>query len=123
MGNQRDVCANFVSIDRQVENLWKMDECGDEYTMSHEDIKVIGLWDRETVLENGHYTIPMPWRHERLHFPDTKFVAKRRLDSELCILERTGLRDKYEENMEKVIDDGYAKAVPEAELNFSDGSV
>ena len=123
MGNQRDVCANFVSIDRQVENLWKMDDCGDEYAMSREDRKVIELWDRETVLENGHYTIPIPWRHERPHFPDNKFVAERRLDSTLRKLERTGLRDKYDENMQIMINDGYAEAVPEAELNLSDGSV
>ena len=79
-----NVCSNFVSVDRQVENLWQIDNCDDEYAMSCDDKKVIELWDRETVWEDGHYTIPIPWRQERPNFPENKFVAQRRLDSTVC---------------------------------------
>ena len=85
-----NVFSNFVSVDQQVENLWQMENCDDEYAMSCDDKKVIELWDRETVWEDGHYTIPIPWRQERPNFPDNKFVAQRRLDSTVRKLERTG---------------------------------
>ena len=118
-----NVCSNFVSVDRQVENLWQMENCDDEYAMSCDDKKVIELWDRETVWEDGHYTIPIPWRQERPNFPDNKFVARRRLDSTVRKLERTGLMEKYDENMQTMLNDGYAEPVPECDLDLSDGSV
>ena len=118
-----NVCSNFVSVDRQVENLWQMENIDDEYAMSCDDKKVIELWDRETVWEDGHYTIPIPWRQEWLNFPDNKFVAQRRLDSTVRKLERTGLMEKYDENMQTMLNDGYAEPVPECDLDLSDGSV
>ena len=100
-----------------------MENCDDGYAMSCDDKKVIELWDRESVWENGHYTIPIPWRQERPNFPNNKFVAQRRLDSTVRKLERTGLMEKYDENMQTMLNDGYAEPVPECDLDLFDGSV
>ena len=76
-----------------------------------------------TVWENGHYTIPILRRQERPNFPDNKFVVQRWLDSTVHKLEHTELMEKYEENMQTMLSDGYAKPVPECDLDLSDGSV
>ena len=44
-------------------------------SISHDDQKVIDLWDREGVHENGHYTLPIPWKDEEPCWPDNRMVA------------------------------------------------
>ena len=55
------VHAHFVSLDQQVENLWRLEAYDeDAMTMSNDDRKVMDMWDKDVLLENGHYSLPIP---------------------------------------------------------------
>ena len=61
-GETHEVYAHFVTLERQVENLWRLEVEDDIRGMSVEDEKVIRLWDSEVRYEDGHYSLPIPWR-------------------------------------------------------------
>ena len=112
------------SLEQQIENLWQV-ELGDsgENAMSPLDQKVVDLWERESILEGGHYTIPIPWKRDRPCLPNNQCVARHRLHSLQKRLESKGLTEKYGEGINKFLDKGYAERVPENELDLDDGTV
>ena len=119
-----DVFSNFVDLEQKVENMWNIEHCDTrDLPLSHNDQKVSELWDREISHADGHYTLPIPWKDGRPSLPDNKYVAKCRLDSLLRRLEKINMMSAYDENIRKMITEGYAELVPENELSRSDGSV
>ena len=115
--SQQSVTANFVNLERldqQVENLWKLEahDVDDNVCLSQEDQFVLALWNREVRHVDGHYELPVPWKNGRPDFPCNKYMASVRLDSLLRKLERNQAIDKYSENIEKLVSDGYAECVP-----------
>ena len=92
-------CFN-LSVERQVHNLWALDN--DDIDMvcpSVEDCRVLELWQSDSKLECGHYTVPIPWRDGNSNLPNNKVIAMGRLQSQLQRLERCGLTEKYDENV------------------------
>ena len=122
-----DLCAevsvNFISLEEQVENLWKLESQGEELSMSVEDRKVVSVWESNVKRENDHYVLPIPWKDGCPKFPDNRHIAFHRLRCLESRLGKTGLRDKYAENVDKLLTDGYAERVPEHEVSLSDGTV
>ena len=88
----------------------------DDTVWSQEDRKVIELWDRECKLINGHYVIPIPWRNKEELVPNNISVAMYRLKSLNKILIKRGLRDRYNEEIMKLVQDGYAEKIPLDEI-------
>ena len=87
--NVKNVECFNVSVERQVHNLWALDN--DDIDMvcpSVEDRKVLELWQSDSKLECGHYTVPIPWRDGRPNLPNNKVMAMGRLQSQLRRLER-----------------------------------
>ena len=125
-GKSTQVYSHFLqtTLEEQVENLWKV-ECdeSDDYVMSADDRKVIDLWDRETVLVDGHYTVPIPWKQGKPDLPDNRAMAYHRLKSLDRRLEKQGMKDKYCEGIQKFLDKDYAERVPDGEINNKDGRV
>ena len=118
------VHAHFVSLDQQVENLWRLEAYDeDAMTMSNDDRKVMDMWDKDVLLENGHYSLPIPWRDGRPNLPHNKFQAQCRLRSLVKKLNRTDMMEKYTNNIDEMLVKGYAEPVPESELCLQDGSV
>ena len=91
--------------------------------MSVDDRRVISLWDNEISFDDGHYTLPIPWREGRPNLPHNMYMAKCRLDSLRRKLTRTGMTSKYSEQIEQMVDKGYAEPVPDDETKLNDGSV
>ena len=91
-GSSSDIYVHFVALDRQVENLWNL-ECRDDFEMGMlvDDRRVISLWDNEISFDDGHYTLPIPWREARPNLPHNMYMAKCRLDSLRRKLTRTGM--------------------------------
>ena len=113
-----------IAIEQNVDNLWSLgDDDVNEISYSYEDRKVIDLWDKEINLEDGHYTLPIPWRQGRPSLPNNRYLAMCRLNSQMKRLNKSGLMDDYGNELTKMIDKGYAERVPEDELSVSDGSV
>ena len=112
-----------VSLENQVENLWRMDADDDVTSYSVEDGKVLELWNKEITHDNGHYSLPIPWRDGNPSLPDNRFLAKWRLNSLVNKLDRTNMRERYSQEINKLVEQGYAEPVPDDEINLRDGSV
>jgi len=107
--NQRGVVNFISSIERDVAQLWEMEHGSDEQGLSQDDQHVIDLWDKHTVLRTDkHYEIPIPLK-ESVCFPNNEYAAQQRLKSLVRSLHRKGLRDKYDDEMEKLVQSGYAE--------------
>ena len=65
---QWTIVSQFIStssLEEKVPNVWQMENDGlnsSDVPLSHEDQRVIELWDKECKLVEGHYEIPIPWR-------------------------------------------------------------
>ena len=118
-----EIAANFIQLDHKVERMWEMENDIDDKSYSIEDTKVIDLWDREIKRENGHYVLPIPWRKGYADLPNNRFVAQCWLESLTKRLHRTGLTEIYNENIQKMLDCGYAERVPQNELCLNDGTI
>ena len=125
-GSSRCVYSHFVQtgIGQQIENLWHIESGdADSRATSPDDQKVLDLWDRETVFEGGHFTIPIPWKHDKVCLPNNKMVALHRLHGLRKRLEKSGTMATYDENVNKFLDRGFAEKVPDDQLRLDDGSV
>ena len=116
----RKVISNFIStslIQDNVSRLWEMENEGLECSSwSHEDKLVTDLWDREHRKVDGHYELPIPWRDRSEPLPNNFIVAKSRLDNLHKKLVREDLYDRYNAEILKLLEKGYAEEVPESEL-------
>ena len=127
-GAPKKVYSHFVKleqINQQIENLWNVEvNYGDEKSSwSSDDHKVIGLWSKEMEFIDGHYCIPVPRKDGEPNMPYNKYMAMARLKNLVTRLQRTGLYDKYEENLFDLVDKKYAEPVPPDELTLDDGTV
>ena len=76
------------------------------------------------VHDDGHYTLPIPFRHEEPWLPDNKKMAETRLNLLRKKLEKDAkLREKYTEGMQDLLDKGHTIEVPPAEIGRQDGKV
>ena len=107
-----------------MENLWHIETSdGDAKALSVEDRKVLEMWDEEILHENGHYTLPIPWKQGRPSLPNNMYGAMCRLNGLKKRLGKVDMMEKYDENVSKMIEKEYAEHVPGDELSVNDGSV
>ena len=129
-GSSKEVYSNFVdlgrqvSLEQQVDNLWHIEtNDSDAKALSVEDRKVLEMWDEEILHENGHYTVPIPWKQGRPSLPNNMYGAMCRLNGLKKRLGKADMIEKYDENISKMIEKEYAEHVPGDELSVNDGSV
>ena len=124
----RKVYTHFLKLDKineQVENLWNVETNLDDdvISWSHDDRRVIDLWNEQTEFVDGHYCLPIPWKGGEPCMPNNKWIAMTRLKNLTTRLKRTGLCEKYEHNLFDLVEKNYAEPVPTEELTLDDGSV
>ena len=122
-GLSEEMSANFISLEDQVENLWRFENLDKGLSMSVEDRNVLSLWDSSTSREGYHYVLPIPWKPGCPKFPDNRHIAVHRLHSLESKLGKSGLQASYSENIDKLVSKGYAEPVPAAEVDLSDGTI
>ena len=115
VGNKKAV-SHFIrsSSGTDVDRLWSLENEGlekDESSYSQNDKKVIDLWDRETEFIDGHYQVPIPWK-DNVAVPNNIAVARSRLFSLKSSLDKRGLTERYNNEVVKLLDSGYAELVP-----------
>ena len=111
-------------LEQKVTNLWHIEREDEEVRhWSIEDTQVFNLWEDKVVFQDGHYELPIPWKDEVPVFPPNIYQAKTRLSSTLRRLKRTGMYDRYDAEMQKMITSGYAEKVPDDELIRTDGKL
>ena len=92
--------------------------------MSVQDKLVTARWEKAAMYEDGHYTLPIPFRHEEPRLPDNRRMAEFRLGSLRRKLEKNPeLSEKYTEGMQDLLGKGYAVEVPLSEAGRQDGKV
>ena len=81
--------------------------------MSARDREVIHLWDEQGRMVDGHYQLPIPFKTESPRMEDNLTLAKQRLQSlKRRLLKSDNLRKRYTEEMEKLVEKGYAERAP-----------
>ena len=119
--------ANFVNIDSlndKVNSMWDIENenfSSKQCSWSVNDKSVIELWDKECKVVNGHYELPIPWKSD-VHVPNNYVMAISRLRSLYTNLVKRDIVKKYNDEIRKLIDSGYAEPVPVSEV-ISDNNV
>ncbi|KAL3979219.1 Rab5 GDP/GTP exchange factor [Sarotherodon galilaeus] len=125
------VTANRVSavtLDKLWKQQFKMDfpesSDGEQMGLSKEDLKFLELASKTVTLRDGHNSIALPLRDRDIRMPDNRAIAEQRALG----LKKRFIRDKdfhkdYTAFVTDLISRGYAKRVPVAELEHSDGKL
>ena len=121
------VISNFVSMPNEYDGavcdnelrdglskLWLMEKSDyeDDFSMSVNDKKVIDLWDDQCRKDGAHYELPIPWKDPHEPIPNNFFQAKKRLESLEKRLREAGDFERYDNEIMKLLNAGYAEPVP-----------
>jgi hypothetical protein len=115
------VISHFITttIDDGLVKLWNLENESNPQTetgWSQIDRKVVELWDRKVEVIDGHYQLPIPWKPEA-YVPNNVNVALARLNSLVTSLNKSGLYNKYDAEIQALLDKGYAEPVPLYDCN------
>ena len=113
--------ANFISsdiaLDDQLQKFWEIE--GSEMLqikkgMSINDKRVLDLWDRNVVFQDGHFQLPIPFKEGIPRLPDNRWTAAQRLNSLGKRLKKDDtLHAKYQQGIEDLLMKNYAEEVKE----------
>ena len=113
-----------ISTEEQIERLWQIEGADSkDHNLAPNDQEVLKLWDQKSVFKEGHWYVPIPWKHGKPSFENNFGVAKHLLDSLVKRLQRDGIIGMYHEAIQKLLDKGYIEKVPQNELFLKDGTV
>ncbi len=100
------ISANFIqadhSLQQAVERFWKLDDPVhvNNNSLSVVDQQVVDLWNKQSVKEDGHYTLPIPFKEHPPRLPNNYTMAKHRLNLLGKRLKKDlTLRQKYTEGI------------------------
>jgi len=111
------VVTNFINpcakAAPEINSLIRMEDEGvcDEISMSLDDRNVVELWQTQCKLDDGRYELPIPFKVDA-SFPVNLHVALNRLRKNRIGLLKRGLFDQYNEEIQKLLNEGYAEEVP-----------
>ena len=117
----RNVTNHFVmsTVEDDFSRLWDIenDVCtASNHMTSEADREVQKLWDSHVRVVNGHYELPIPWKSD-VHVPNNFGLAEARLKS-LCVkLQKCNLFEKYDSEIQALLDKSYAEPVPIYDIN------
>ena len=60
--------------------------------------------------------MPIPWKQSRPSLPNNMYGAMCRLNGPKKRLDKTGMTERYDENISTMVEKGYAERVPSDEL-------
>jgi len=81
------------------------------------------MWQNEITVSGGHYVLPIPFRDAKASFPNNRRYALHRLESTERKLKKDDMMEAYKEQLDSLLQDGYAERVPEDKLARDDGKV
>ena len=93
-----------------------------EDTMSQEDKRFLKIVGEEIRFENGHYSMPLPFKGDPPLLPDNKFVALRRLTN---LTKRLKSDERYlqlyKDFIDKLMKNGHAERVIDSQMSNDKG--
>ena len=121
--NRISVCKLEEMLNNQYNHDFN-ERSTEEKGMSREDIRFLKIMDESAQLQDGHYSMKMPFRKEQLTLPNNLSMVKQRL---------LGLKGKFRKDelfhqeytnfFTDVIQKGYAEKVPQHQLDGENGKV
>ena len=101
-------------LHKQVQQFWSTESFGVSVNLhkptSVEDVKASNLLETSTRVSEGHYEVPMLWRHPDCSLPNNRRMAEKRFASLSYKLKSdSGLQDKYQAVVNGYVADGYAR--------------
>lgn len=117
------VTVNRISV-AKLDELWQLQfkqdfpdagQCED-IEMSKDDHKFISMVSHSAELENGHYSVCLPVKNEKLHLPNNRSVAEQRaLNLKKRFSRDEGYYKEYVAFMDGILEKGYAVEITNAE--------
>ena len=125
--------TNFVrTVDEKLECQFK-EFCNLEFddteyhnghTLSKEDQRALELMEGSVKLKQGHYEVGLPWKRNPPDLPNNRVLAERRLNLLKKRLDKDPkLLKNYTDYIQGILNNGYARKLPEQQLNKNDGKV
>lgn len=100
----------------RVEKFWALESSGlydNIKAASVNDRRVQALWDQEIKQIEGHYQLPIPFRHGHPQLPDSFHLAAKRLRHLARRLQQNeALAQQYHQGIQTLLDRGYAEPAP-----------
>ena len=93
----------------------------DNLALSREERLVQELWDEKTRQVDGHFELLIPWKDPSEFCSNNVTLAAARLQSLLRRLRRENHANRYDEEIAKLVEKGYAEKVPAHEIDASPG--
>ena len=125
-GNVGTVQVNRISVEDLLVQQYNQDFVEQHYegkkVMSVEDQKFIDKVSSSAVLENGHYSLKLPFRNDKVNLPNNKVVAQQRAQHLLKKFKRDPkFFNEYNEFMKDVVAKGFAEVIPKEQLEHKNG--
>ena len=124
----RNTISHFGKVEileTPVAHFWEHESqysTGEGDPISVEDTRVIKLWRATITQVKGHYQLPIPFRKVEPGLPNNKRLAEQRLMGlRRRLLRNPNLRERYREEMKRLVEEGHAEKVPPLELNNAPG--
>ena len=113
------------SLGSMLERMWEMESEGfaaSKLQPSVQDKHVLSLWDARCEFTGGHFQLPIPWK-PRVNVPNNESVALSRLHGLKKSLDRRGLFERYDAEIRKLLDQGYAEPLSDhnGTIDYNDG--
>ena len=116
-----EVDESLQELDRKLARFWIWESSGlfdSAKAMSVIDKGVEALWRKEIKLDNGHYVLPIPFKHTSPRLPGSVEMARKRLDHLRHRLQRDpSLKAQYVESMRLLLENGYAEPAAAPQTN------
>ena len=111
-------------LEKDLNRLWNIEGIHDENkTLSRLDENVLSTWNESLEITDQRYTMPIPFKRNPPNLPNNKQVAEKRLQSLQKRLNKdANLKERYTEELNKLLEKGYAEEVPQDDKR-DDGKV
>lgn len=124
------VVVNRISVRRLEEMLHSQynhdfnERATEDKGPSVEDIKFMEIMENSATLDDGHYSLKLPFKKNNVSLPNNFSVVKQRLlGLKRRFLNNKQFYEEYKMNLNRVISLGYAEQVSEQQLDHSSGRV
>ena len=112
---------NHDRLESQLQHMWNhdyQDNAANEKVLSLEDKQWEKKVSSSTVLCNGHYKVPLPFKDDDIILPNNRNQALQRLQStKKRLIHNDQFHKEYSEFMTMMIEKDFMERIPENELN------
>lgn len=111
-------------LEKQYEHDFNEKDAEDKMEMSREDSRFIEIMEQSVKLQDGHYSLKLPFKSKEVNLPNNRCVALQRLTSLKRKMERNEkFHQEYKQFLDDVISNGFAEMVPQEEFRAGEVNV